>query len=63
MILLRMVREDLIDKEKQNKMIYYSASPKFNSHAWQIFELDPCDGNGRVCLVYNSVRLIICYFR
>jgi hypothetical protein len=30
-------------------------TPRFNSNAWHIFELDPCDGHGRVCLVYNSV--------
>jgi len=42
-----------------NIILYYknfiSDSPRFNSHAWHIFELDPCDGQGRVCLVYNSV--------
>jgi len=35
--------------------ILFPDSPRFNSHAWHIFELDPCDGQGRVCLVYNSV--------
>jgi hypothetical protein len=30
-------------------------APRFNSHAWHIFELDPCDGQGRICLVYNAV--------
>ena len=30
--------------------------PKFNSPSWQIFELDPCEGYGRVCLVFNPVR-------
>jgi len=28
-------------------------TPKFNSTSWQIFELDPCEGYGRVCLVFN----------
>jgi len=37
-------------------------SPRFNSHAWQIFELDPCDGQGRVCLVYNSHRDVSIWF-
>lgn len=37
-------------------------SPKFNSQVWQIFELDPCDGHGRVCLVYNSHHDVSIWF-
>jgi tubulin polyglutamylase complex subunit 2 len=37
-------------------------SPRFNSHGWHIFELDPCDGQGRVCLVYNAHHDVSIWF-
>lgn len=37
-------------------------TPKFNSQVWHIFELDPCDGQGRVCLVYNSHHDVSIWF-
>ncbi|CAF4313135.1 unnamed protein product [Rotaria sp. Silwood2] len=37
-------------------------TPRFNSCAWYIFELDPCDGQGRVCLVYSPNRDVSIWF-
>ncbi|CAF1000413.1 unnamed protein product [Adineta ricciae] len=37
-------------------------SPRFNSQSWHIFELDPCDGQGRVCLVYNPHHEVSIWF-
>jgi len=33
-----------------------SAKPKFD-HRSRIFELDPCDGYSKVCLVYSGTKL------
>jgi len=43
--------------------MYYidsSAKPKFN-HRSRIFELDPCDGYSKVCLVYHGTKLGLFY--
>ncbi|CAF1084415.1 unnamed protein product [Rotaria sp. Silwood1] len=37
-------------------------TPRFNSCAWYIYELDPCDGYGRVCLVYSPNRDVSIWF-
>ncbi|CAF0809338.1 unnamed protein product [Rotaria sordida] len=37
-------------------------SPRFNSRSWHIFELDSCDEQERVCLVYGPNRDISIWF-
>ncbi|CAF0802610.1 unnamed protein product [Rotaria sordida] len=37
-------------------------SPRFNSRSWYIFELDSCDEQERVCLVYGPNRDISIWF-
>lgn len=43
------------NSKSNNRFVINSDTPRFNSRSWHIFELDPCDGQGRVCLVFSPV--------